>query len=588
MDFPLIITFLVLVFVLVILITNKAPADATMVFAMLILLITGVLDIKSALSGFSNEGVLTIGVLYVVVAGLRESGVIALVSQSLFGFPQKYSGALLRVMLPASLLSAFLNNTPVVAMLIPAIKEWAGKINIPISKFLLPLSYASILGGTCTLIGTSTNLVIAGMLKEYDSSLVLSMFSITPVGVVILVSGLTTIFFTSNILLPGKMTDQREIESTDEYSVAMSLSKNSPLAGKTIEKAGLRNLQYSYLAEIERNKYILPAVSSDTYIEKNDILVFYGQPEAAKELREIRGLEPAEEQVHKLNLKENKRNLYEAVISFQYPYLNQTVKDSKFRSIYGAAILSVSRNGKKMPQKTGGITLKPGDKILLESHENFLERFKNQRDFLLISKLDSGNIPNYKKAPYAFIALVVMMLLSSLNITGLFIASSVAAFIMVVTRTISISQGRKNIDFSVLAVIASSFALGHAMQISGLSDIIASFFFALGSSNLVALVILFIITVALTENITNNAAAVIMFPIAVSISKSLQADLMPFVMTVLFAASASYLSPLGYQTNLMVFGPGGYRFRDYLRAGFPLTISTGLVTILMVPYIWPF
>ncbi|SFM82090.1 SLC13 family permease [Marinobacter pelagius] len=571
------------------LVFTRVSADLTLMAALALLVIFGVLTPASALAGFANPGVITIATLYIVASGLKETGAVQWIARKLLGHPKSTSGAQLRMVAPTGILSAFMNNTAVVAMFIPAIQDWAQRLQIPASKLLLPLSYAAILGGTCTLIGTSTNLVVDGMLQS-RLGINLGLFELAWVGVPLLVIGGAFLVLFGSRLLPDRGGLDEELEAVREYGVEVEVASRGPLVGKTIAEAGLRALNYGYLTEIDRQGRLITAVEPDRTLQAGDKLYFVGAPECASELRRIHGLNPASGNVHKLDIANHQRCLVEVVLGPEFPGLNKTVRDSRFRSRFNAVILSVSREGRRVPGKLGDIEFKMGDTLLLEASNEFAEQYKFRRDFLLVSALNDSTPPDFRKAPLALGILLAMVLASASGLLSIMEAAFMAAGAMIVSRCITASHARRSVDLPVLVVIAASFALGNAMSETGAAATIVGTLLENGEgfSPWLALVMIYVLTAFFTEVITNNAAAVLMFPIALALSEHLGVSFLPFAVAVMFAASASFITPLGYQTNLMVYGPGRYRFTDYMRIGVPLSLLVGVIAVTLIPVFWPF
>lgn len=581
-------TLFVVASVLLALAITKLSADLVLLSAMTCLLATGILTPAQALAGFSNTGVITIATLYVVAAGLKETGAVQWISARLLGQPHSVRGALGRMLLPVGILSAFMNNTTVVAMFIPAIQDWSQRLAIPASKLLLPLSYATILGGTCTLIGTSTNLVVNGLLQSQTGTH-LGLFDVALVGVPILLAGTVFMMLFAGKILPSRDGVQEQLDQAREYGVEVEVEGSGPLPGKTIAQAGLRNLMYGYLAEIERNGDLITAVEPNRTLQGGDKLYFIGAPECASELRRIQGLKPASGSIHKLDVANHQRCLVEVVLSAEFPALGKTIRESRFRTCFNAVVLSVSREGNRLPGKLGSIELQAGDTLLLEASHEFVEQYRFRRDFLLLSALNDSTPPDFSKAPLALGILLSMVLLSALGVLPLLEAALIAAGAMVTCRCITASKARQHIDLPVIVVIAASFALGNAMTVTGAAADIARFVFSGDQvSPWIALLGVYLLTVFFTELITNNAAAVLMFPVGMAVSEQLGVSFLPFVVAIMFAASASFLTPIGYQTNLMVYGPGRYKFSDYFRLGFPVSFLVAIIVVLLVPMIWVF
>ena len=588
MEWQGIFTLMMLAGVLGTLALTRISADLVLMAALALLLVFGVLGPVDALAGFANPGVITIATLYVVAAGLKETGAVQWIARLLLGHPKTQRGAQLRMIAPTGVLSGFMNNTAVVAMFIPAIQDWAQRLGIPASKLLLPLSYAAILGGTCTLIGTSTNLVVDGMLQS-RLGINLGLFELAWVGVPLLVVGGAFLILVGHRLLPDRGGLSEELDQVREYGVEVEVESPGPLVGKTIAQAGLRALTYGYLTEIDRGGRLITAVEPDRTLQPGDKLYFVGAPECASELRRIQGLKPANGSVHKLEMKNHQRCLVEVVLGPEFPALNKTIRDSRFRTRFNAVILSVSREGKRVPGKLGDITFRMGDTLLLEASHQFVEQYRFRRDFLLVSALNDSTPPDFRRAPRALGILAVMVLLSASGLLSILEAAFLASGAMIVSGCLTASRARRSVDLPVLVVIASSFALGNAMTETGAAQWVAGGLLGFGPlTPWLALALVYVLTAIFTEVITNNAAAVLMFPIALAVSEQLGVNFLPFAVAVMFAASASFITPLGYQTNLMVYGPGRYRFTDYVRIGTPLSVLVGAVAIGLIPLVWGF
>lgn len=588
MGFEGIFVLMVIGLCLALLVFAKISPDVVFVGGLTIIFVSGIIPVEEALVGFSNEGMLTVAALYVVATGMKETGAIQFVIKKLLGNPKVLWQTQARIVSPVMVMSAFLNNTPIVASFIPALQEWTRKFRVPASKIMLPLSYAAILGGTCTLIGTSTNLIINGLLIS-EEGINLNIFEPAYVGIPIAVTGFLYLLIFGRKWLPDSKSVFSTFENTREYTIEMMVHKDSPLVANTIESAGLRHLPNLFLAEIVRNGAILAAVEPDELLQADDRLIFTGMVESIVDLHHIQGLEPATEQVFKLGSTRRDRHLVEAVVSQSNPLRGKSVKEGEFRNHFGAVILAVSRGGERINKKVGDIILRTGDILLMEAPRNFSDRYKSSNDFLLVSTLDKEGTPNYEKSSIAWSILVLMVAVAATGWLSMFQASFLAAGSMLITGCTRADTARSSIDWQVLIVIAAALGIGNALQITGIATSLAGGFldFA-GQQPYVALIITYLVTWVLTEMITNNAAAVLVFPFAMSTAANLGVDFMPFVMTIMFAASASFATPIGYQTNLMVLGPGGYEFKDYLIFGLPLNLLVAGITLLLVPVVWPF
>ncbi|MBM3277537.1 MAG: SLC13 family permease [Candidatus Handelsmanbacteria bacterium] len=567
---------------------TRLSVDLVMVGTLVALLVSRVLTPEQALAGLANEGMVTVGVLFAVVAGLKETGGIAVLAQRVLGRPLTIVQAQVRLMLPAAAISAFVNNTPIVAMLLPVVVEWAKKHQLSVSRLLIPLSFATVLGGLCTLVGTSTNLVVSGLLAKTTGEQ-LGLFAPAWVGVPTALAGLLYMLAVGRWLLPERQPPLKRLEDPRQYTVEMLVAPDSPLVGRTIEEAGLRHLQGMYLMEIDRGDEVLAAVSSQERLRANDRLVFVGIVESVVELHKIRGLAPATDQVFKLDAPRANRSLIEAVVSDSCPLVGRSIREGRFRAVYHAAVVAVARNGEQLRQKIGDIVLRPGDTLLLEAHPSFVDQQRNSRDFFLVSRLEDSSPPRHERTWIALGILAAMIGAASLELMSMLSAAVLAAGTMILTRCCSRLQAYRAIDWEVLVVIAASFGLGKALEVSGAAAHIAGALAAIaGGDPWTSLVLIYLMALVFTEVLTNNAAAVLVFPIAMATASSLHVSHMPYIMALMMAASAAFATPIGYTTNLMIYGPGGYRFTDFSRIGLPLNIVAGVVTVLLAPLVWPF
>jgi di/tricarboxylate transporter len=585
----IILTLLVVFGVLGLLTTTRVDTDVVLVGAMIVLTLLGILKPDQALQGFASSGVMTIAALYIVVAGLRETGAMAWISRMVLGRPKSLTVAQSKLMLVTGALSSVVNNTPVVALFIPVAQEWASRFGFSISKLLLPMNHLVILAGMCTLIGTSTNLVVHSMLMKAVPDADIGLFDLAWIGVPLTIIGFAYILVASRWLLPDRQGPVEQLENAREYAVEARVLPGGPIAGRSIAEVGLRSMKYAFVLDIKRGDRLLTAVGPGEVLEENDRITFVGVVDAVNELRRMPGISVAEDQTYQLDLQQSKRWLVEIVLAPSAPVVGKTVKEANFRSLYGAAIISISREGARLEGKLGDVRLDAGDVLLVEADQGFVQRHKYNRDFLLVSRLQDSTRPNFARAPLSFAILIAMLVASATETIPLFQASFIAAGLMIATGCLSLNIARRSVEYPVLAGIAASFALGFALQESGAAALLAGWIGDLARGNpFWALVVLYIATVILTELITNNAAGVLMFPIAMAVAQDGNVSYMPYVVSVMVGASAGFITPIGYQTNLMVYGPGGYRWSDYIRFGVPLSIIVGIATVIVVPRVWPF
>ncbi len=557
-----------------------------MLGVMILLSATGIIDAQQALSGFSNSGLITVVAMFVVAAGIHHSGGVDLVVQHLLRSPRSVRSAQARIALPVSLLSGFLNNTPVVATMIPAIHAWSRKIGIAPSKLMIPLSYSAILGGTLTLIGTSTNLVVNGQYRQLTGETGFSIFSITAVGLPVALVGLATMLLVLPRLLPDRK-DRQKFGAMREFTLEVAVAFDGPLVGKSVGEAGLRELDRLYLVEIERDGSVVTAVPSEERLRGGDRLVFAGDTQAISDLLRINGIVPSvHEDEPSLSQDRAERCLVEAALSPQSDVLGLTIRDARFRDRYGAVVLAVARGGERVSGNLGNIRLRPGDVLLLEARPAFLSRQRYAKDFLLINDLDTQT-PRHDRAYVSWGILLVLVAAAALGVTSMLNAALIGAALMIVTGCCSVGQAQKAVDVPVMLTIASSFALGAALESTGAAAYMAQEILGLSAGHpLLTLMLIYLVVSVLTEVITNNAAAVLVVPVVLSMTAALGIASEPFIIAVMMAASASFATPLGYQTNMMVFGPGGYRFMDFVRIGLPFNLFIGLVSVAVIALVY--
>ena len=565
--------------------------DVILFISLGILFLTGILTPQEAFEGFSNQGMLTVGILFIVAYAAQSSGILEVFAGRVMGKGHGLRRSLMRMTIPVSTLSAFLNNTPIVAMFTPAVRDWAKARGLSPSKFLIPLSYASIFGGICTLIGTSTNLVVNGLLQqELERSFTL--FELAWVGLPIVIVGTLYLVFFGHRLLPDHRDPVENLmESGREYLVTMEVRKGCPLIDQNVAEAGLRNLQGLFLAEIVRNGESIGPVKPTDKIHLGDSLVFTGLVNSILQLQKIDQLIPLDEPRLYHDLKNSGQGrIIEAVVSRASPMLGRTIKQGNFRARYNAVVLAVHRNGVRISAKIGDIVLKPGDTVLLLASDDFLKTWNRSREFYMISKVSELPVVDRTKSIIAIASLSIMILLAGLGILSIFKAAILAASILLLTRTVTPSEARRAIEMNVLIVIACAFGISKALDKTGAATYIAQAIIGAVqiTGPLGVLGAIYLVTSLLTEVITNNAAAALAFPIAISAATHVNADPMPFVVAVAVGASAAFSTPFGYQTNMIVYGPGGYRFRDFVKVGLPLNIIIMIVALLIIPMVWRF
>lgn len=590
------------------------PTDLVFLLGVTAVTLAGIITPAQALGGFANPGVILVGAMFVIAAGMRNTGVLDWVGQKLLGRADNERSALQRLFGPLMTGSAFMPNTPVVAMMVPVVVDWCRKRNISPSRLLIPVSYLSILGGVCTLVGTSTTLVVQAALRtEYESKRWLaqpefreqlremSLFEIGQAGLPCALVGAAVLILFARKLLPDRKDIVQQVgEHRREYLVEMLVRPECRLIGKTVEDAGLRGLEGLFLIEINRGGDILAPVTPKDLIQSGDRLVFTGVVTTIIDLERIPGLVPAADLAYEVRPDErHQRHLTEAVLSRTSPLIGRTVRAANFRQRYGAAVVAVHRNGERVTNKIGTIVLEAGDTLLLQTRTDFAEAFRDNADFYLVSAVEGSTPLRHERAALAAVLMLILVVwlsatdfppmkdwpgVNSPAMAAVFIAS-----LFVATRCLPIAAARAALDLQVLITIAAAIGLGEALSASGAAKAIADRLVEfVGNQPYVLLIVLFALTVAFGELMSNNAVAAMMFPVAVQLAFAGDHSPRPFVMGVTLAASFSFLTPVGYQTNLMVMGPGGYRPVDFVRAGWPVSLAVSVTALCLIPWVWPF
>ncbi len=586
LTFDGILVLIVIAFIIVSLYVEIVGPAFTFLIGVIVLGFFGVLTPSEILQGFSNEQILVIIMLLLLGDIFRRTAVIDQLFDRVFRKARSYKGFMARMMGLVAPMSAFLNNTPLVAIMMPYVHRWSKNNGIKPSKLLIPLSYAAILGGCTTLIGTSTNLIVNGLVVDqqiYPEMESLGLFEFAWVGVPMMLVGFVYLMLASDKLLPEKEDVVEDFaEKTREYLVEVRVSEGSPLCNKTIEDARLRNLEGLFLVEIQRKDERITAVSPTETIRNEDILVFAGNTETVADMvKSNNGMVPT--QVGMFSRK-NHIEVREAVISHNSSLINKTVREAYFRGRYDAAIIAIHRNGERISGKIGNVKLKAGDVLLLLTGDDFNDRAADTKDFYLISKVRDFRKPKLYESLILIGGTIAAITLSGLGFTSLFLALAVLLMVILLFKIASPKDLPKSIDYSLALIIAMSLALGTAMTKTGVAGYIAQFVISIfkpfGDVGLLAGI--YLITAILGAYITNKASVALIFPISLTMALDLGYDPIPFVLVVAFASAANFITPIGYQTNLMVYGPGGYSFKDFARIGAPLTIIYMVVTIFML------
>ena len=575
---------LVVVFLVLSLYREWFNPALTFFIATVALLLGKVITPAEILQGLSNQQIIIIFLLMLVTAGVRTIfGVEAL--SRVFNPRLSQKAFLFRMMVTASSLSSVLNNTPIVAFMIPYVKDWAQKTGNPASKFLIPLSFATILGGMITVIGTSTNLVLNGLVLQYDLPL-LGFRDFFYLGVAVSTVGGLYLYFVGFHLLPSNPNEIDALrENLKEYIIETEVGRRSPLIGKTVKEAGLRNLQDVFLVEIIRDDKVISPVSPDEMLEERDALFFSGNTQSIYQLiKEDNGLSVPEDQETE---PEEHFNFVEAVIPANSELVGVRIRDSDFRKKFDASIIAIHRNGKRVPGKVGEMHLAGGDFLLLLAGDH-RENGNHEKDLFFLSVPKKVRSERNKNLRVVGLLSVLLLVFGVVGVFPLFDVCLVILSALVFFGVLSLVEIRRELDLSLLLILICSLALGVGLEKSGTADSLAHLLVSsvdvLGS--VAVLTTLFLSTIVLTALITNAAAVSIVFPIAMSIAEQMELSYTPFFVAIAFAASGDFMTPIGYQTNLMVYGPGGYTFRDFLKVGSPLTLMYTLLCIGFISYFY--
>lgn len=580
-------TLAVLAVMVGVLVRDVTAPSVAVIGAVVALLVAGVVTPAQAFVGLSNAAPITVAALYVLARAVEKTGAIQPLVVAALGDGRNRRTALARLLVPTAAASSVLNNTPIMAMLVPQVSNWAHRTGQSPSRYLMPLSFAAILGGVVTLIGTSTNLVVSGLLTEAGEP-PLSMFELTPVGLPIAVAGVSIVLLLAWVL-PDRSPARADLsEEFREFVVRMMVEAGGALDGRSVEAGRLRNLAGVFLVEVERGGEMIAPVSPQAVLRGGDLLTFVGRADVVVDLHATRGLVSAERK-HVAEFDTVRHTFFEAVLGPASPLVGCSLKNTGFRSRYQAAVVAIHRAGRRIDAKLGGISLLPGDTLLLLSDSGFQDRWRDRSAFLLVSPLGGVTPAVTKKAWLVGVIVAAVVAAAAVGLMPVLNAALVGAFALVMTGVLTPAEARASVDMDVILVIAGAFGLASALEVSGLaagtSSVVLALFGGWGQVGGLAGVVL--TTVLLVSVISNNAAAVLMFPIAMSTAAELGMHGRPFAVAVAIAASASFLTPIAYQTNIMVYGPGGYRFGDFVRLGLPLAVLVAAATVGLVPIFWP-
>jgi len=559
------------------LVWDRLAPSAVVLMAAVTLLITGVIDTSQALSGFANPAPITVAALYVLARAAEKTGMLSPLTARLLGSGQRRR-ELARLVIPAAGASAFLNNTPLVAMMTPDIVSLTQRRGLAASRFLMPLSFAAILGGTMTVLGTSTNLVVSGLLEE-GGQRGLGLFEVTAIGGPVALIGMVVLIGVSWQLVPIRSTAQEQAQQEiREFVVTMEVIAGGPYDGVSINDTDLIGRRHVFLVQLAQGDRTMAPVDLDTLLQPGDRLTFVGEVTQIVGLYRLQGLRSTS-QKHLDAVAEPGHGLYVAVVGRTSPLAGHQLADIAFLGRYQAAVLAIHRDGHRITADPREVRFRPGDALMVLAGPQFQVNWTERRDFLLISRLGGDPPTASRNAPVVAAITLIMVLVAALGILSILEAALLAAGALVATRVLTSNEVRDAIDFDVIILIAASFALGAAMETTGLASSLANgIIAAFDQFGTVGVVFGLLVAMAVTtELVTNNAAVIVVFPIAMSLAEATGIDSRTLAIAIGVVASCSFMTPIGYQTNTIVYGPGGYRFTDYARVGWPLTLTV-LVT----------
>ena len=571
-----------------VLLFTRLRSDVVFLCAVGILYVTGVLDTKETLSGISQASVAVVAVLFVVIAGLMHTGVLQWIVKNLLGTPNSYTKAVTRLMLPVAALSSFLSNTTVVALFVNIVKMWAKKLGISPSKLLIPLSYASGMGGVCTLIGTPPNLIISGLYEEKTGE-AMNILATTIPGLFCLAVGVLSIIAMRR-LLPDRKSPESAFESTGDYTVEMIVPSDNPHIGKTIGELGLNTVSGGSLVELRHfdDEQILSPVPDDEPLMGGDRLVYAGQIGDLLEMEMSHGLVNADHHVFRYNdAPKGKQNLRTAYITFGSHLIGTTMGTNGFEKEHKVTLVAVSRRGSRIEQMPREVVLRAGDTLLLESLNELKSDTQSMSNDLHF--FESEDLPNIGvRTLISSLIMIAMVTLSALGVLPLLQCAVLAVFAMFIFRCCSPEQAMRSINWDILMVFACSAVLGLAIQKTGIAARLATGILDIcGTNPIVVMTAVCCAGTFITEFISNTAAGAMFFPIMYEAAEKLGYEPFPFLIALMIAVSSSFATPIGSPTHMLVYGPGGYRFSDFLKIGLIMNLIILAANILIVNLIYP-
>jgi di/tricarboxylate transporter len=593
----IIIVLAVLILAVVLFATERLPVDVVALIIMATLIVSGVLRPEQGVAGFSNPATVTVASMFILSAALFKSGAVSeLGSRIATLFQYNFWLAIFITMVTVGVVSAFINNTPVVAIFIPLLAGAANKSGHSLSKMLIPLSFASMFGGVCTLIGTSTNILVSGIAAEQGLQ-PFAMFEMSKLGIIFFITGITYMLVVGIRLIPLREQSSELVQKfgMGDYLTEIILLGKAPSVDMTIKDCPLTKSLDIDILEINRagQRFFMPG--PHMVLREGDILKVRCSLDKIKTLKEREGIALKTDLKFKDEDIESENSvLVEAVIAPNSEFEGRTVKQISFRQRYGATVLAIRHRGEIMREKVANTILRSGDSLLIEARKDRLDVLKQlqmhgRNTFLIVSEV---GLPEYKKSKKFLVigTIVAIIAMASLNVLPIMVAALVGCIFLILTGCISMEEAYRAIDWKVVFLLAGAMSLGIALDRTGAATLISSLLInVVGSLGPVAIVsVLYIMTSLMTETMSNNASAVLLAPIAIAAAITMNVDARPFLMAITFAASSSFMTPIGYQTNTMIYGPGRYKFVDFLRVGAPLNLIFWILATLLIPVFFRF
>jgi len=582
----------ILILTLALLVTEKLPVDLTAIGVMVALMATGILSPQEAVAGFANPAVITVGAMFLISKSMIRTGAVGFIGETVIHFSGgRPNLAMLLSLLIVASASGFINNTPVVVLFIPIIMSLSCEFDLSPSKLLIPISYASILAGTCTLIGTSTNIIVSDLSHMYGYGK-LRMFELTPLAVPIALLGIGFIYFAAPRLMPGHATPVCEIEDSEHrrYLAEFVVPAASPMIGRDPQQTLAEKSPFFEVFEIIRNSYIIYPWRERVKTEPGDTLLVKGSANDILDILRKRLVDlPHLEQDLNFIPGDKKSLILELIIPPQSALLGERLLESTVHGTHDIQLIAVKRRAVHYTeQKIRELKIRVGDILLVQCHEDALEQLRRNPDFIVVEDVHH-EIVHKKKAPVAGLVFAALIVFASTGLADIMVCAVAGAFLMIITGCLPLRDAYRAMQGNVLILIVGTIALGTAMEKTGTAKFYAQQFISLlrNAGPVAILAGLIVFTSLSTQLLSNNATAVLLMPIAVSVALELGVNPKPFIVAVCFGASACFATPVGYQTNLLVYGPGGYRFNDYLKLGIPLNLIVFIMGSIFIPLLWP-